>query len=143
MRFEPVIDFASDNGLDIAQRHLLPIKKAYPGISYADLWQYAGAVSIVAMGGPKTLKWRPGRADAFDAISPANRGPIVDGLLPDAKSDADGMRVIFYRMGFSDQEIVALMGGVSLISKYSNIQLTVSVSLIHTSLDTVGLGFHR
>lgn len=33
-----------------------------------------------------------------------------DGRLPDASKKADHLRAVFYRMGFNDQEIVALVG---------------------------------
>lgn len=33
-----------------------------------------------------------------------------DGRLPDATQQHDHLRKIFYRMGFNDQEIVALSG---------------------------------
>lgn len=39
-------------GLGKARDFLEPIKKAYPAISYADLWIYASYVAIEEMGGP-------------------------------------------------------------------------------------------
>jgi cytochrome c peroxidase len=84
---------------------LLPIKAAFPELSNADIWQFAGAVSIKNAGGE--LKWRPGRADAISEHV-AGTGASSVALL----NDADRMlRVKFYRIGFNDQEIVALMGG--------------------------------
>ena len=59
------------------------------------------------MGGPK-IDWRAGRVDADDKNVPAN------GKLPDALREADHIRAVFYRMGFSDREIVALLGAHSL-----------------------------
>ena len=67
--------------------------------------------SIKAMGGP-TIPWSSGRVDApVEAVTP-------DGRLPNAESgpkgadpsDAAHLRTIFNRMGFNDQEIVALSG---------------------------------
>lgn len=111
MRFAPVGQFGANNGLDVARDLLEPIKAAYPALSYADLWQFAGAVSIYNSGGPSELKWRPGRADASDAESVANKAPIPDGVLPAPSSTGNDMRDTFYRMGFSEpKEIVALMG---------------------------------
>lgn len=82
------------------------LKKKYPGVSYADLYSLAGTVAIEALGGPK-CKWRPGRSD-YPAVSAFKATP--DGRLPDAGQGADHLRHIFYRMGFTDQEIVALSG---------------------------------
>lgn len=58
--------------------------------------------------------WRPGRRDANDA-SECTR----DGLLPDADKGQIGktvrhIREIFYRQGFNDREIVALIGAHAL-----------------------------
>ena len=56
------------------------------------------------MGGPK-IPWRPGRKDVSEASAvPEN------GRLPDAAQGASHVRDIFYRMGFTDREIVALAG---------------------------------
>ena len=80
----------------------------YPGLSYSDLWSLAGVVAIQEMGGP-VIPWRPGRSDAVsgDKCTP-------DGRLPDASKAGDHLRAIFYRMGFNDQEIVALSGAHAL-----------------------------
>src|SRR3546814_5234693 len=61
------------------------------------------------MGGP-VVKWRPGRTDH---TSGAKSPP--DGRLPDADKGSDAatsqhVRDIFYRMGFNDREIAALIG---------------------------------
>ena len=53
------------------------------------------------------INWKPGRSDKIDhAACPE------DGRLPDAAKGAPHIRDIFYRMGFNDQEIVALSGEV-------------------------------
>ncbi|KMS93323.1 hypothetical protein BVRB_032640, partial [Beta vulgaris subsp. vulgaris] len=108
MRFKPECDFGANAGLGIARQVLEPIKAKHPGISYADLWTLAAVVAIEHMGGP-TISWRPGRVDAADgsACPP-------DGRLPDAAKGNDGTREIFYRMGFNDKEIVALIGAHAL-----------------------------
>ena len=60
------------------------------------------------MGGPE-IEWHPGRTDfADDSLCPPR------GRLPDASQAADHLRDVFYRMGFNDQEIVALSGAHSL-----------------------------
>jgi len=60
------------------------------------------------MGGPD-IKFTPGRADFTDGKKAA-----PDGRLPDATRNSDHIRAIFYRMGFSDREIVALLGAHAL-----------------------------
>jgi cytochrome c peroxidase len=107
MKFLPESAHGANAGLSIARDFLEPIKERFPKISYADLWSLAGAVAIQEMGGP-TIKWRPGRSDlTAEACTP-------DGRLPDASKTQDHLREIFYRMGFSDQEIVALSGAHAL-----------------------------
>ena len=57
------------------------------------------------LAGPE-IDWKPGRSDKIDhAACPE------DGRLPDGAKGAPHIRDIFYRMGFNDQEIVALSGG--------------------------------
>jgi len=65
------------------------------------LAQLAAYVAVEVAGGP-TIPFRPGRPDAY----PSETTP--DGRLPDAAQGREHLRDIFYRMGFSDQEIVAL-----------------------------------
>lgn len=108
MRFPPESDHGANNGLAIARDLLEPLKQKYPGISYADLWTLAGAVAVEHMKGPK-IAWKPGRTDA-----PDNKTAPPDGRLPDAAKGADHIREIFYRMGFNDREIVALIGAHTL-----------------------------
>ena len=65
-------------------------------------------VSVEYMGGAET-PWKPGRTDAASGdMCPPN------GRLPDASQGAQHLRDIFYRMGFNDQEIVALAGAHTL-----------------------------
>jgi len=60
------------------------------------------------MGGPD-IPWKGGRLDdTDDSYVPPN------GRLPDASKGQDHIRYIFNRMGFNDQEIVALSGAHSL-----------------------------
>jgi cytochrome c peroxidase len=108
MRFKPESAHGANAGLSIARDLLESVKKQYPKISYSDLWSLSGVVAIQEMSGP-TIKWRPGRADAVtvEACTP-------DGRLPDASKGHDHLRDIFYRMGFNDQEIVALSGAHAL-----------------------------
>lgn len=113
MRFAPESGYGANAGLDVARTALEPVKKLFPQVSYADLWTLAGAVAIEYMGGPK-IDWRAGRRDA----STAEACP-PDGRLPDADKGAVGstvahVRAIFSRQGFTDQEMVALIGAHAL-----------------------------
>jgi len=107
MRFKPESEFGCNAGLDKARVLLEPIKAKHPNISYADLWSLAATVAIEEAGGPK-IDWRWGRVD----------GTVVetspDGRLPDGALTQDHVRSIFYRMGFNDKEIVALIGAHTL-----------------------------
>lgn len=73
----------------------------------------AGVTAVEAMGGP-VVPWKAGRTD-FQSAKHASeyRGSIAD-RLPDAAQGAQHIRDIFYRMGFNDQEIVALSGAHNL-----------------------------
>jgi len=109
MRFEPESKHGANAGLGIARDLLEKIHKEHPEISYADLWTLAGVVAVQELGGPE-VKWRPGRADKADGSH-----CTPDGRLPDAdkgkkEQTIQHVRDIFYRMGFNDREIVALIG---------------------------------
>jgi len=107
MRFEPESLHDANAGLRLARELMEKIKKEFPWISYGDLWTLGGVAAIQEMAGPK-IQWRPGRIDGFEQhVTP-------DGRLPDASQGADHLRNIFYRMGFNDQEIVALCGAHAL-----------------------------
>jgi cytochrome c peroxidase len=108
MRHGPEASFGANAGLAIARSLLEPIKAKYGDqLSYGDLWTLAGVVAIREMGGPE-IPWRPGRVDKDEKACPP------DGRLPDASKDQKHVRDIFYRMGFNDQEIVALSGAHAL-----------------------------
>ncbi|KDQ55746.1 hypothetical protein JAAARDRAFT_37172 [Jaapia argillacea MUCL 33604] len=107
MRFEPEAKHGANNGLNIARDIMEGVKKEFPWISYGDLWTLGGVCAIQEMSGPK-IPWRPGRIDGFATEA------TPDGRLPDASQGADHLRSIFYRMGFNDQEIVALSGAHAL-----------------------------
>lgn len=94
-------------GLKTARDFLNPIKEQFPWITYSDLWTLAGTAAVQEMQGP-IVPWRPGRADRDLAFC------TPDGRLPDASQGQKHVRDIFYRMGFNDQEIVALLGAHAL-----------------------------
>ena len=107
MRHAGERDWGANAGLAGARDLLAPIA-AKNNASHADVWTLAGATAVEHMGGP-AIPWRAGRTD-----SPAPT-KVPDGRLPNADSgsraaDNAHLRTIFHRMGFSDQEIVALAG---------------------------------
>ncbi|KAL7538764.1 hypothetical protein ACHAXR_010341 [Thalassiosira sp. AJA248-18] len=136
MRFETEAADPENAGLDIARAFLEPVKRKFPAISYSDLWILAAYVGLEHTGGP-VIDFHPGRADhADESYWAANE--MTYGRLPAAEkyccphlddsnvsSSLDEMgRVkgweglcshvrneVFYRMGFNDQEIVALLCG--------------------------------
>jgi len=108
MRYEKEGGDPANAGLQHARAFLEPIKKKFPWITYADLWTLAAVVAIKDMGGPQ-VRWKAGRTDFTDDTKIPPRG-----RLPDGAQGADHIRHIFYRMGFTDQEIVALSGAHNL-----------------------------
>lgn len=116
IRFKEELGHGANAGLDTAMSWLEPIYKKYnkaSDLSYADLYTLAGAQAIESLGGPH-IDWRAGRVD-YDDESLA----IPDGRLPDAdkgspSKTAQHLRDIFSRMGFNDQELVALAGAHAL-----------------------------
>ncbi|CAH9106969.1 unnamed protein product [Cuscuta epithymum] len=105
IRNEEEYSHAANNGLKIAIDLCETVKSKHPKISYADLYQLAGYVAVEITGGP-TIDFVPGRKDS--KVSPK------EGRLPDAKKGAPHLRDVFYRMGLSDRDIVALSGGHTL-----------------------------
>jgi cytochrome c peroxidase len=107
MRFAPEGDHGANAGLIAARDFLEPVKAKNPWISYSDLWILAGVCAVQEMQGP-IIPYRPGRADRDAAAC------TPDGRLPDATQGSNHLRNIFGRMGFNDQEIVALSGAHAL-----------------------------
>ncbi|KAG8087720.1 hypothetical protein GUJ93_ZPchr0010g7604 [Zizania palustris] len=105
IRYEEEYTHGSNAGLKIAIDLVEPIKAKNPRITYADLYQLAGVVAVEVTGGP-TVEFSPGRRDS--SVCPR------EGRLPDAKKGAPHLRDIFYRMGLTDKDIVALSGGHTL-----------------------------
>jgi len=118
IRFKEELAHGGNAGLaETAVPWLEELKTKYgDSLSYADLYTLAGVVAIKQLGGP-TIPWRSGRVDALDpsAVTPDGRLPAADSGPPGADpSDAAHLRTIFNRMGFDDQEIVALSGAHAL-----------------------------
>ncbi|KAB1207545.1 L-ascorbate peroxidase 3, peroxisomal [Morella rubra] len=105
IRTEEEYSHGSNAGLKKAIDWCEEVKSKRPKITYADLYQLAGVVAVEVTGGP-TIDFVPGRKDS--SVSPK------EGRLPDAKQGVPHLRDIFYRMGLSDKDIVALSGGHTL-----------------------------
>ncbi len=108
MRFKPECAHEANRGLGAARDRLEAVKRAFPAMSYADIWSLAGVVAVAEMGGP-AVPWRAGRVDA---ASGAACPP--DGRLPDATKKADHLREVWARMHMGDAEVVALIGAHAL-----------------------------
>lgn len=112
MRFENEASYANNAGLDVARKVLEPVKAKFPDLTYSDLYTYAAVVAIEESGGP-TIPFRLGREDFDEETALKNSDPYD--RLPDAdkgslKHTTEHVRKVFGRMGFSDKEIVALLG---------------------------------
>ncbi|KAM9875014.1 hypothetical protein VD0001_g8184 [Verticillium dahliae] len=107
MRFAPEGDHGANAGLQAARDFLAPVKAKFPWITYSDLWILGGVCALQEMQGP-LIPYRPGRSDRDVSFC------TPDGRLPDATKSHGHLRDIFYRMGFNDQEIVALSGAHAL-----------------------------
>ncbi|XP_054823922.1 L-ascorbate peroxidase 3-like isoform X2 [Prosopis cineraria] len=105
IRSEQELNHSANNGLKLAVELCQDVKVKHSKITYADLYQLAGVVAVEITGGP-TIDFIPGRKDLM--MSPE------EGRLPDAKQGATHLREVFYRMGLTDKDIVALSGGHTL-----------------------------
>lgn len=102
MIYKPESSDPANAGLETGRDFLAEFLEKYPWISRGDLWTLGGVVAVQEAGGPK-IKWRPGRKNDRKDM-PEN------GFLPDATQGASHVRNVFSRMGFNDQETVALIG---------------------------------
>lgn len=107
MRFEKEAKYPANLGLEVGKKFLQSIHDQFPWISYGDLYTLGGACAVQELQGP-TIRWRPGRVDQ------PIEATIPDGRLPDGGQGASHVRDVFYRMGFTDKEIVALIGAHAL-----------------------------
>jgi len=113
MRFNPEAGWGANAGLATARNFLDPLKAKFPGLSYADLYTYAGAVAIEYVGGP-AIPFAFGRTDATDGTTSPPDGRLPNADMGSPAATAQHLRDIFYRMGFDDREIVALSGAHAL-----------------------------
>ena len=136
MRYATEAADPENAGLGYARAFLEPVKNKFPDISYSDLWILASYVGLEATGGP-VIPFRPGRTDhpdeaywsrgmSYGRLPAAEKyccphldGADVTGSLDAASGTVRGWEglsthvrdEVFYRMGFNDQEIVALLCG--------------------------------
>eukprot|EP00580_Thalassiosira_gravida_P000497 CAMPEP_0201602950 /NCGR_PEP_ID=MMETSP0492-20130828/3540_1 /ASSEMBLY_ACC=CAM_ASM_000837 /TAXON_ID=420259 /ORGANISM="Thalassiosira gravida, Strain GMp14c1" /LENGTH=393 /DNA_ID=CAMNT_0048066615 /DNA_START=60 /DNA_END=1241 /DNA_ORIENTATION=+ len=134
MRFQDEAADPENAGLDVARAFLEPVKRKFPEISYSDLWILAAYVGLEHTGGP-ALEFTPGRVDhpdesywagmSYGRLPAAEKYccPHLDDNDVSSSLDAEGRvegweglcthvrNEVFYRMGFDDKEIVALLCG--------------------------------
>lgn len=109
MRFDPEASYGNNAGLHLARAALEPVKAKFPDLTYADLYTYSGVVAVEEAGGPK-IPFKLGRADASDGSTSDKNDRLPNADMGSHKQTTDHVRDVFYRMGFTDQEIVALLG---------------------------------
>jgi len=109
MRFDPEASYGNNAGLDKARAALEPIKKKHPEISYSDLYTFSGVVAVENAGGPK-IPFKTGRVDDENGEKSDPRDRLPNADMGSKAKTIEHMRDIFGRMGFSDQEMVALLG---------------------------------
>eukprot|EP00586_Coscinodiscus_wailesii_P016581 CAMPEP_0172499860 /NCGR_PEP_ID=MMETSP1066-20121228/132009_1 /TAXON_ID=671091 /ORGANISM="Coscinodiscus wailesii, Strain CCMP2513" /LENGTH=315 /DNA_ID=CAMNT_0013273831 /DNA_START=57 /DNA_END=1001 /DNA_ORIENTATION=+ len=108
-RFNPEASMGANAGLHVARDALEKVKEKHPEISYGDLYTLAGVVAVEEAGGP-VIPHRLGRVDMDSGETSPPDGRLPDADKGSSKSTTSHVREIFYRMGFNDQEIVALLG---------------------------------
>ena len=117
IRFDVEMGHGANAGLKKALGYLSPPKREYPRRSWADIIQLGGATAVETAGGP-TIPMRYGRCDVAGAEQCPKEGNLPDAEPPfagGAHADAPAhLRAVFGRMGFGDEEIVALSGAHTL-----------------------------
>ncbi|MCO5563475.1 hypothetical protein L7F22_017117 [Adiantum nelumboides] len=110
LRYDVELNHKANAGLDKALSLVTPIKDKYPDVTWADFFQLVSATAIEEAGGPK-IPMRYGRVQTLGA-----EGCPPEGNLPEAgpPAPAEHLRNVFYRMGLSDKDIVALSGAHTL-----------------------------
>ena len=116
IRFKNEAGHGANKGLDVALTLLAPVAAKHPVVSFADLFQLAGATAVETAGGPP-IAMRYGRKDAPGPASETPEGNLPAGGAPwpkDAAGPAAHLRDVFGRLGLDDSEIVALSGAHTL-----------------------------
>lgn len=132
IRFDPELTMGANAGLSKAKGYIQDIHDRYPMLSFADLIQMGSALSIEMAGGPK-IEMKYGRVSITDpsqCAGPKSREGFADNTgLPDAMppfgsgdtTPAAHLRSVFgKKMGFNDQEIVALSGAHTIGRAFKN-----------------------
>lgn len=109
IRHEPECGYGANAGLKLAIRELEIVKARNPNISYADLFILAGITAIEDMGGP-SVPFQLGRTDSTSGASCTKDGRLPDADKGSKPATIQHIRDVFYRMGFNDRDIVALLG---------------------------------
>eukprot|EP00934_Nitzschia_sp_Nitz4_P002817 Nitzschia sp. Nitz4//scaffold84_size84139//59534//60601//NITZ4_005207-RA/size84139-processed-gene-0.20-mRNA-1//-1//CDS//3329559060//2807//frame0 len=109
MRHNPEASYGNNAGLDKARDALEPVKAKHPEISYADLYTFSGVVAVEEAGGPK-IPFVLGRVDEPDGSKSDPKDRLPNANMGSHANTIQHMRDIFGRMGFTDQEMVALLG---------------------------------
>jgi cytochrome c peroxidase len=112
---------AADPDLSVPLDALKRVVELFPEWSAGDIWTFAGAVAIEHMGGPP-VHWRPGRrsvalGEGDSDIGVGTGGVLFSNAIPKASAHPNGIgdtvrnvKEVFARQGFSDRELVALLG---------------------------------
>eukprot|EP00607_Mallomonas_marina_P010425 CAMPEP_0182424348 /NCGR_PEP_ID=MMETSP1167-20130531/10556_1 /TAXON_ID=2988 /ORGANISM="Mallomonas Sp, Strain CCMP3275" /LENGTH=296 /DNA_ID=CAMNT_0024604103 /DNA_START=143 /DNA_END=1033 /DNA_ORIENTATION=- len=122
IRFDPELAHGANAGLKIALNLLGSIKKKHENVGWADLMQMASAVAVEHAGGPK-IPMKYGRVDAVSAEECSPEGNLPNAAAPfgdGTNTPQDHLRKVFYRMGLSDKDIVALSGAHTLGRAWKN-----------------------
>lgn len=110
MRFEPEKGYEDNKGLELARELLERVKAKHTAVSFSDLWVLAGYVAVEDLKGPH-IEFQPGRIDV-NTGGPETCPP--EDRLPFFHDNVAEMRKKFHRMGLTDRDMVALMGGHSI-----------------------------
>lgn len=123
VRDAPYKDMPCCKGLDRAVGLLIPIHQKHPQISWPDLVALSGCVAVVQLGGPR-VRYRFGRQEdpQHRVLPPMGLGwkesevgtdakvEEVQERCPDSSKGVAHVVKLFFRLGLTPREAVALMG---------------------------------
>ena len=122
IRFKPELSYGANAGSAKAVNYLKPFAEKYPSVSWAVLIQMASAVAVEVMGGPE-IEMKYGRVaatgtkacvDGASRVGFAGNAGLPDAMPPfgsGANEPDQHLREVFTKkMGFTDQEFVAISG---------------------------------
>ncbi len=117
IRFKEELSIKENGGLSKAIIMLTKIKNVNPEISWADIIQMGGALAVELAGGPH-IDMLYGREDCLRENYEMRSTPWLPCPCPpysDGSHSPDiHLRTIFYRMGFTNREMVSLCGAHTL-----------------------------